>query len=270
VIPYFPSVLFEIGDYPIHAFGILVAAAVVLGDRWVVRQGVRMGLDAQDVRFVNVRIVIGGFIVSHLVAVLAYHPEQILESPWVLLSFWSGLSSFGGFLGAALTFVWLMRREKLPALPFADAIALGLAPAWIVGRIGCFTAHDHPGRKTDFFLAVAYPNGARHDLGLYEAIATVFIAAALYAFARRRRGPGAIIGLFATVYAPVRFALDFLRATDVVRPDPRYFGLTPAQWACIACLAVGLGLLRRALGQPPYAGPEPAGVGRPLAPEPGP
>ena len=46
------------------------------------------------------------------------------------------------------------------------------------GRIGCFMAHDHPGMKSDFPLAVsgicesAWGNVAKscHDLGLYEAI----------------------------------------------------------------------------------------------------
>ena len=48
--------------------------------------------------------------------------------------------------------------------------------------------------------------------------------------------------------APVRFGLDFLRATDYgSHPDQRYAGLTPAQWACLATLLLGarlMGLIR--------------------------
>jgi phosphatidylglycerol:prolipoprotein diacylglycerol transferase len=51
------------------------------------------------------------------------------------------------------------------------------------------------------------------------------------------------------IYAPARFALDFLRATDVATPDRRYVGLTPAQWACLATLALGVYLWTRR--QPP-------------------
>jgi prolipoprotein diacylglyceryltransferase len=32
------------------------------------------------------------------------------------------------------------------------------------------------------------------------------------------------------IYGVVRFGLDFLRATDLPSADPRYFGLTPAQF----------------------------------------
>ncbi len=245
MIPYFDGHLFNIGSQPIYMFGVLVALGVIIGDRIVVKEGAKRGLDPQDVKFLNVRIVFGGFIMAHLVSVIFYFPERIRENPLVLVYIWSGLSSFGGFLGAALAFLYYTRKDKIPPLPYADSVGLGLVIGWIFGRTGCFTAHDHPGRHTDFFLAVRYPDGPRHDLGLDELLLTIVIAIVLFAYARRPRVPGRTIGLFALMYAPVRFGLDFLRATDVSQPDQRYAGLTPAQWACIACLAVGVWLVTR-------------------------
>jgi phosphatidylglycerol:prolipoprotein diacylglycerol transferase len=245
MIPYFEGHLFDIFGIPIHMFGVLVAIGVIVGDRIVVKEGVKRGLDERDIKFMNARIVIGGFIMAHLVSVIFYYPERIAESPWVLVNIWSGLSSFGGFLGAALAFLYYTRREKIPALVYADSVALGLVIGWIFGRTGCFTAHDHPGLRTNFVLAVQYPEGPRHDLGFYELLFTIVIAVVLFAYARKPRVPGRIIGLFALLYAPVRFALDFLRATDVARPDQRYASLTPAQWACMACLVVGIWLMTR-------------------------
>ena len=245
MIPYFDGHLFDVLGIPIHMFGVLVAIGVIVGDQIVVRQGVKRGLDEKDVKFLNARIVIGGFIVAHLVSVIFYFPERIKENPLILVYFWAGLSSFGGFLGAMLAFVYYTRKEKIPALPYADAVALGLAVGWIFGRTGCFTAHDHPGRHTAFFLAVRYPDGPRHDLGLEELLFTIVMTVILFLYARKPRVPGRVIGLFAVMYAPVRFGLDFLRATDVTRPDERYAGLTPAQYACLATLAVGVWLLTR-------------------------
>jgi phosphatidylglycerol:prolipoprotein diacylglycerol transferase len=146
--------------------------------------------------------------------------------------------------------MYFTRRAEVPRLQYADSVALGLSIGWIFGRTGCFTAHDHPGRHTSFFLAVRYPDGPRHDLGLYELLFTIVLAAFLFLYNRKPRPPGRIIGIAALTYAPVRFALDFLRATDVSRPDQRYFGLTPAQWACIATAALAVYLLRRST-QPP-------------------
>jgi phosphatidylglycerol:prolipoprotein diacylglycerol transferase len=52
-------------------------------------------------------------------------------------------------------------------------------------------------------------------------------------------------------YAPVRFALDFLRERSAVADDvhgaidARYAYLTPAQWECFLLLGLGIVLLRR-------------------------
>jgi phosphatidylglycerol:prolipoprotein diacylglycerol transferase len=269
VIPYFDGHLFDLFGLPIHMFGVLVALGVIIGDRIVVTQGVRRGLAAEDVKFMNARIVIVGFIVAHLVSVIFYFPERIKQSPWILVNFWAGLSSFGGFLGALLAFLYYTRKEKIPALPYADSVALGLAVGWIFGRTGCFTAHDHPGLRTTFFLAVRYPGGPRHDLGLDELLFTIVITAILFAYARKPRVPGRLIGLFATMYAPVRFGLDFLRAhdigADVARADERYAHLTPAQWACLATIGVGVWLLTRKDEVRPFAEPTAAA---PPTPEP--
>ena len=40
------------------------------------------------------------------------------------------------------------------------------------------------------------------------------------------------------MYAPYRFASDFLRVRDV-----RYLGLTPAQWGTLALLVLAVGIL---------------------------
>jgi phosphatidylglycerol---prolipoprotein diacylglyceryl transferase len=250
LIPYFNAHLFDVFGLPIHLFGVLVAIGVMVGDRVVVAEGAKRGLEARDTKFLNARIVIGGFIVAHLVSVIFYFPERIKENPLVLLNIWAGLSSFGGFLGALIAFVYYTKKENIPRLLYADSVALGLSVGWIFGRTGCFTAHDHPGRHTSFFLSVNYPAqtatdfaGPRLDLGLDELLCTIVMAAILFAYARKPRPPGHLIGLACLMYAPIRFGLDFLRATDVARPDLRYAGLTPAQWACLATFGLGVRLM---------------------------
>jgi phosphatidylglycerol---prolipoprotein diacylglyceryl transferase len=266
MIPYIELDFFARMGLPfLQLFGVLVALGVIIGDRITVRQGAKRGLDPRDVRFLNARMVIGGFVMAHLVSVVFYFPHRIAENPLILVNLWSGLSSFGGFVGAALTYLYFSRKEKIPALPYADSVALGLAVGWIFGRLGCTTAHDHPGRHSHFFLAVGYPDGARHDLGFDEFLFTLVLTAILFAYARRPRPAGRIIGLFAALYAPVRFALDFLRAVDdVPHPDARYAGLTPAQWACLVAFGVGVWLLRRPSPMLEFSGPPPPDAGEPV------
>ncbi len=133
---------------------------------------------------------------------------------------------------------------------------------WIFGRTGCFTAHDHPGRHTTFFLSVWYLKqtpadfaGPRHRRRPPTSCSSRSpLTAILFVYARKPRPPGRLIGLACLMYAPIRFGLDFLRATDVARPDMRYAGLTPAQWACLATLVLGIRLMtHRPESEPPAA-----------------
>ena len=59
-------------------------------------------------------------------------------------------------------------------------------------------------------------------------------------FRRSRRPVGFYCVLLPLAYAPVRFFLDFLRATPLEGGDVRYAGLTPAQWSSIAMVCVAL------------------------------
>jgi phosphatidylglycerol:prolipoprotein diacylglycerol transferase len=170
-----------------------------------------------------------------------------------------------------VTIPQLVRREKpLPMLPFADLILSVFPIAWIFGRTGCSVAHDHPGATAAVGapLAVAFPSpnpaaidgaGAhmtlgpitvieghypRYDLGTLELVLTIAIALLCVALWRRRILPGMYAVLVSLIYAPARFALDFLRISGTAGADPRYGRLTPAQWLCIALFVFGLVLLR--------------------------
>ena len=248
MIPWFnipaPSIPFPIiGKLSIHAFGILVATGILVGLRLTKKRGRELGLVDEQVDSKVTWSLVLGFICAHLFDVFAYqtfgaHPRFI-----DIINPLSGISSFGGFAGALIGLFWWCRRNRQPVMPYADSLAYGLATGWMFGRLGCFTAHDHPGRLTNFFLAVHYPSGFRHDLGLDEALWAALIALVFALLRRRGKQPlGLYVTLLTLAYAPVRFGLDFLRATDVPEPDARYFGLTPAQWGCIGVFIVGIGL----------------------------
>ena len=162
--------------------------------------------------------VLAGVVAGHLVHLFFYHPEELSE-PLRILKFWEGLSSMGGLAGGIVAAVWFFRRRRVRFADYADAFALGMAPGWGVARIGCFTVHDHPGVRTDFFLAVRFPDGPRHDLGLYEAILLLSLGALLWVLHRRGAPPRPAAPLLALVYGVGRFLLDFLRARDVAYAD---------------------------------------------------
>jgi phosphatidylglycerol:prolipoprotein diacylglycerol transferase len=250
----------------IQPFGVLVATGVLLG-AWVAgRFAQRNGLDPVAAGDVVTYAVVTGFILGYFLNGIFYEREtfmEILRDPSLFFSTWLGLSSYGGFFGGILgCFIWRYRK-KMPLLPYANAVCFGLPFGWLFGRMGCFVVHDHPGKVTDFALAVSdYRFGAppfqpRHDLGFYEVIYSALIIGLFIWLERRSRRPvGFYCVLLPLVYAPVRFFLDFLRATPLEGGDVRYAGLTPAQWSSIAMVCVGLAVWRFAV-KPAMAASEP-------------
>lgn len=264
-IPYFRPEAFELLGpnemFPhgigIQPFGILVASGVLVGAWIATKRAEREGLHPRVMSELAGYVLLSGFVFGHVLDALFYHWDEVVRRPFFLLEIWNGLSSFGGFIGAVVGgAVWWVRR-RYSLIAFLDPIAYAFPFGWIFGRTGCFMVHDHPGRITDFPLAVAdyripgeLVHHTRHDLGLYEVFWCIAVIPLFLWLGRRRRRRGFYLVLLPLLYAPVRFGLDFLRATDISYADSRYAGLTPGHYGAFLALAAGLAMVYRVFFRP--------------------
>lgn len=241
MIPYIAQPVLHLGPLTLYAFGVLVAAAVLVGS-WLARRRARAsGLDDRTLQQLLTWTVVGGFLGGHVLDLIFYEPATVLHDPARLLRVWDGIGSFGGFVGAVAGAMLFLSRRPLGAQTwrYLDTIAYAFPFGWILGRLGCTLAFDHPGRATSFFLGERFTDGVvRHNLGLDEALFTMAIAALFFVVGRKRRRDGFFVGVLAVLYAPVRFAMDALRIRDA-----RYLGLTPAQYGSILLAMVGAAIL---------------------------
>jgi phosphatidylglycerol:prolipoprotein diacylglycerol transferase len=252
VFPYIEQPSISIGSYTLYFFQVAVCTAVIVGYEIVVRRAPRRGLDPEEVSSLLAWVILWGFVGSHVFDTLAYYPERIREDPLVLFKIWGSMSSFGGMMGGMAAAVILTRRKHWTGtqiLALADDIGFGFPFAWFFGRMGCALAHDHVGVATQSWLGVRFPEGTRFDLGLLEMLYTIPIAVLFFVLDRKPRPNGFYLGLFLTLYGPVRFVLDTLRTGDA-----RYLGWTPGQYVAILATLAGLALLVTALRR----GDEPA------------
>lgn len=249
------SRLFDPAQPPsIKPFGVFVGLAGALAFTLAARHAKARGLDQKKIVDFALWITIGGFVGGHVFDALLYHPAEVAKDPRYLFAIAEGLSSYGGFLGAALAALAWKAARKGPLMPYVEVVASVWPLAWVLGRAGCAVVHDHPGRMSDAWFAVRFPARGggfvgRFDLGLYEMVLTIPLAIAFAVLWHRRlfRPLGFYAGVMCVAYAPVRFVLDLLRidAVEYSASDPRYAGLTPAQWACFGLLGLGIHFLRQ-------------------------
>lgn len=255
--PQFNPVAVSLGPLSVHWYGLMYLVAFLqfwwLGRQrilthpelattgWTLRQ-----LD--DLLFYGVLgVIVGG----RLGQVLFYEPAYYLEHPLQVLAVWRGGMSFhGGFLGVLIAMWLYARKSKRRWLELTDFIAplvpLGLA----AGRIGNFINGELWGRVADPALpwAMVFPHVdrlPRHPSPLYQAAGEgLLLFVLLWWFSARRRGVGAISGLFLVGYGALRFLAEYFR-----EPDHGIFGLSytvsMGQWLSLPMIAVGLWLLLR-------------------------
>jgi phosphatidylglycerol:prolipoprotein diacylglycerol transferase len=265
----------------IKPFGLLVAIGVYLGSVVAIRRARQRGLDLEKMNTFIFYVVGVGFIGAHVFDAIFYTPEELAKDPLYLIKLWKGLSSYGGFFGAIFGLFLYKWKYKESVIGFADTVCSAFPLAWVFGRMGCATVHDHPGRLTTSALGVQYfhpevrnkdvwgllsdPNQVigRFDLGLIEMLLTVPLAVAFHFLWKSKPRPfGFFAGWMSIAYAPVRFILDFFRiepgdpipagvSADLAgmfqrhtEADPRYLGLTPAQYACFILLGIGVLLVK--------------------------
>ncbi len=261
-IPYrtFPT-LFTIGSYEVRTFGLMVGLGVLAAAWFAGSHGERIGVPRDETYRLATKLVVAGVIGSRLAWDVA-NREQI-DEPVDLIAMWNGGLQFsGGFALAALVAlptVW--RWPRLRAWRMADVVAPALAPGIAFGRVGCIAVGEHLGSTWGaswFPLMTRFEGGdvrepslggrpllqgtVFHHTAVDELLAMVVLFAVLWLLLERRPAPapGTVIGVFCVAYATQRFLLDLLRVNDDV-----VGGLTGAQWACVATVAVGIVILVR-------------------------
>ncbi len=239
MIPWFQFTAIHLGPLTLYVWGIFAAFGLLAGAWVAARLAKERGLEEKIIWDVAAVAGIAGIVGGRLFHVLFYEPSAYAADPLSVLALWDGgISIVGSLLGALVAVLVFLRNKKLPILAYLDTATFGFPLGYAVGRVGCFLIHDHPGTLTHFILGVRFPDGIRHDLGLYEAFNGLGLFLLFLVLRKRKAPPPTYVIAFLLWYGAVRFFLDFLRSADA-----RYFGLTPAQYVSAAFCAIGAGWL---------------------------
>ncbi|MFY0691483.1 MAG: prolipoprotein diacylglyceryl transferase [Paracoccaceae bacterium] len=206
-------------------------------------------------------VLLGGRIFDILVYEFAYYRDH----PWAALNWWAGgMASHGVLLGGLAATVIFARARGIPLLVLLDEIVVPGAFLLAVGRLGNFIEGGVVGSVTDVPWAFIYPDleGARHPVALYESAKNFLILPILMVAIRLwPPGLGVVTGLFVTLYAGLRFAVDLLRDYEAA-----WLGLGTGQVFNLVMTGLGLVLLTLALRRKRFAPRLPAPVPRQARP----
>ena len=217
-------ILFEIGGFPVYTYGVLLAAAYLLGLQFALVRARARGLDGSRVMDLGIWIIISALIGAKLL-LLVVDFDTFRRDPGELLTLMrSGGVFYGGLIAAVAVAIWYMRRHGMALWSVSDAFAPGIALGHVIGRLGCFFAGCCYGRSTDVPWAVTFSNQyaaqnvgtplnrAIHPTQLYEAGAELVILGALLLLERSGRTfPGRTVWSYMLMYGITRFVIEFYR-----------------------------------------------------------
>jgi phosphatidylglycerol:prolipoprotein diacylglycerol transferase len=219
--------LFELGPITLYTYGVLLAAAYLVGLKLAMVRAKARGLDANRVLDLGIYIIISALVGAKLLLLVTDFRTFRADPRELLTLARSGGVFYGGLILAVAVALWYIRRVGLPLWTTCDVFAPGIALGHVVGRFGCFFAgccYGKPTTKpwgitfTDPFAAsnVGTPLGVPlHPTQLYEAGAELLILIVLLVTERKGRPfPGRTFWLYMLLYAVSRFIIEFFRGDE--------------------------------------------------------
>ena len=220
-------ILFELGPITIYSYGVLLAAAYLLGLWHGGAARPAAGLDGNKVLDLGIWVIIAALVGAK--ALLFVVDFEQFTSSWqeFMTLLRSGGVFYGGLIAAVVVCIYQLRKHKLPLWTSGDLFAPGIALGYMVGRLGCLMAGCCYGKPTDVAWAITFTDPAAnlnvgtplnvplHPTQVYESAAGLMILGLLLLDrAARPRFPGRTFWLFVLLYSISRFVIEFYRGDD--------------------------------------------------------
>ena len=222
-----PWSLGSFGHITVYTYGVLLAAAYLLGLQLARIRAKKRGLDQNRVLDLGIYIIISALVGAKLLLLITDFRTFTADPRELLTLARSGGVFYGGLILAVAVALWYIRRIGLPLWTTCDVFAPGIALGHVVGRFGCLFAGCCYGKPTtrpwgitftDPFAAanVGTPLGVPlHPTQIYEAGAELLILILLLATERKGKGfAGRTFWLYMLLYAISRFIIEFFRGDE--------------------------------------------------------
>src|ERR1051326_8238663 len=216
-----PFELPRLGAVTIYTYGVLLAAAYLLGLQFALVRARKRGLDATRVMDLGIYIIISALVGAKLL-LLVTDFQTFKNNPAELFNLLrEGGVFYGGLIVAVAVALFYIRKVGLPLWTTCDVFAPGIALGHVIGRFGCFFAGCCYGKPTNVPWAITFsdpfaaanvgtPLGVHlHPTQLYEAGAEFLILMTLLGSERKGKPfAGRTFWLYILLYAISRYVIE--------------------------------------------------------------
>lgn len=153
--------IFSIMGFPLVWYGLLFAAAFLVGSQLMTWMYKREGKNPNDIDSLIIYILIGTIVGARLGHCFFYEPAYFLAHPLEILNLrGGGLASHGGAIGIFIALLLYWRKHKNQTyLYLLDRMVLGVAIGGCLIRLGNLMNSEIIGKPTDAPTAFMFVNG---------------------------------------------------------------------------------------------------------------
>jgi prolipoprotein diacylglyceryl transferase len=239
-------------NYPVRWYGLLFAAAFLLGQQVMYFIYKKEGRSVGEVDTLTIYVAVATVIGARLGHVLFYNPIYYLHNPSKIIATWEGgLASHGAGIGLFLALYLFTRQTKVTYLWILDRMTIIVALTGCLIRLGNLMNSEMVGLPTSLpwgFVFVLVDDIPRHPAQLYEAIYCFILFVALfwgwYKY-RDRMADGFLLGWFLTILFSLRFIDEFFKMNQ--EPFEDGLILNMGQLLSIPFVLAGIVILLRSI-----------------------
>ena len=254
----------------INSYGFMLMMAFYTCYYFLNKDLKRLGYDSNLSGDIVFAAAVGGILGSKIYYLIENF-DRVIADPTGMIFSGAGLVFLGGLMGGTLGVTFVINKNNLSWITFADIVAPLLILGYAIGRIGCLLVGDDYGLPTHLPWGIEFPNGlppstysifqtyypwvnldnfepgvlSVHPTPIYETI----IGGLIFYYLYQKRTSVTIVGSLFFTYLILagteRFIVEFLRVNE------KYFiGLSGAQVISILMITIGTWFLMHPVKQP--------------------
>ena len=219
-----PPASFQLFGRTIYFYGVIIAAAFIIGILYCGRKAQKAGIREDDVYDVLLWLLPSAIVGARLYFVL-FNLDYYLRNPSEIAAVWEGgLAIYGGVLAGALVILVFTKKRKISTLAFLDLFLTACILGQAIGRWGNFTNREAFGRPTEAFFRMGLTDASGstiyvHPTFLYESLWN-FAGFLLmnHTLSKAKKYDGQCFYLYCLWYGIGRAAIEGLRTDSLYIP----------------------------------------------------